>query len=943
MPLAETTHLTDDSSVVDSSSSSEGSSSSSEGCSSSSGSSDSSKASSNGGNSTADSVNSGSRYASKYDARKLLWISLACCCCCLVLLLVILLPILLVNKNKEGDSFDGSRSSGGGRIDEQPRPNEVLIELTLAPVEGPMPAASQQVYLDTLDAFWAEQLNKDANTRMLLQEPVVNGGIDKLRTTFGVQVDAGVMDLANILLTDSTTLILALKATGDPYFASLVALDYRVSDRLAEKVFGNQPPPPPAPREAESAPTQAPSTTESQERLCNGLSHLCDIAVNRVLFGTLHNAGADAETMALFPNHNLDWTQALEAGWRGLNFDVGRCDEHLSLVHGVCGIGYQNLFEAMMLLQEFLDANPHEVVLMPLQFNDDTGGIVQIAELYATMQQAKTSSGSLVDRVYIKDGSGWPTLGEMIDMDQRVLVFVYNGQEKCTQVTCPPGVYDWFDVAAETDFQHESVAEIANDAVEACRITRGGSGSQDFFGINLFLQSPMQNASAVLNEKTFVEEHVKICSQLASLEPSLILIDFWGQGDVMEYVQEHNAALSLKGPVVPDEPALNPVTNSPTSSPVAATSQPILTESPTGSPVVATMQPILTTATPTALASNEPTFVTPTAAPVVKTSCNGHANHCDVPINEVVFATMHNAHATEADFPFAASQRYGISLGLEAGIRGINLNFGICDNELSLVFSSCFLGAANVQETLTTIQQFLTDNPNEVILMPSQIDDSTGGVVSMASILAVIQNATDSDGLSMDSRLYSHIAGGKWPTLQQLIDADQRILFFTFGGSESCAQGDCPFGFNDWEQYAAMTSDQVTSADSVLVDTSAACELSQGASGTKDFFGVNLFPSLPFEDDSIIMNEESFLRRYVQSCALQNGLSVNLIVVDFWSHGDVLKVVNELNAAEQTPATTKTTTAPTLTPITSTPTEFCNDLMGCEQGGNNETNTAGRN
>ena len=49
--------------------------------------------------------------------------------------------------------------------------------------------------------------------------------------------------------------------------------------------------------------------------------------------------------------------------------------------------------------------------------------------------------------------------------------------------------------------------------------------------------------------------------------------------------------------------------------------------------------------------------------------CNG-CRICDLPVNEVLFATAHNAHSSREDFFLRPNHRYGIDRALEYGYRG---------------------------------------------------------------------------------------------------------------------------------------------------------------------------------------------------------------------------------------------------------------------------------
>jgi hypothetical protein len=301
-----------------------------------------------------------------------------------------------------------------------------------------------------------------------------------------------------------------------------------------------------------SAPTSAPSQPLAPTpRTCNGLSNLCDVPVNEILFATAHNANADTDTVSFFPNQSQSILAGLQAGIRGINVDIGICSRdgalRLSLVHGICGIGSSDPRTVFTEMQQFLTDNPQEVILMPVQIDDDTGGSVRLQDIYSVFQQAVDNNGkSMADRLYAHStdvSAPWPTLSELIDNDQRILFFIYNGAETCANTECPIGFHDWFRYAAETEFQFATVDAIKNNPVGSCTITRGGGGTRDFFGVNVFVEIADPEASAQLNEGSFLQQHLETCSTQNSKNSNLVFVDFWSEGDVLAVVQAYNEAL----------------------------------------------------------------------------------------------------------------------------------------------------------------------------------------------------------------------------------------------------------------------------------------------------------------------------------------------------------------------------------------------------------------
>jgi hypothetical protein len=121
------------------------------------------------------------------------------------------------------------------------------------------------------------------------------------------------------------------------------------------------------------------------------------------------------------------------------------------------------------------------------------------------------------------------------------------------------------------------------------------------------------------------------------------------------------------------------------------------------------------------------------------------------------------------------------------------------------------------------------------------------------------------------------------------------LLFYY--NAPSCDQVTCPTGFHYYWDYAAETEFSFESI-SALDQTGASCLITRGDGGTKAFFGVNAFVTLPDQNAAKSINTESYLNSRIDACsALNDDLDVNLILVDFWNFGDVLEVTQTRNAA----------------------------------------------
>lgn len=124
------------------------------------------------------------------------------------------------------------------------------------------------------------------------------------------------------------------------------------------------------------------------------------------------------------------------------------------------------------------------------------------------------------------------------------------------------------------------------------------------------------------------------------------------------------------------------------------------------------------------------------------------------------------------------------------------------------------------------------------------------------------------------------------------------MIVFHYRGPSCDEEGACPPGFHWYYRYAVNTQWNLNSLDAVA-DSANSCafETSPGVA-SKTFFGLNNFITIPIQSNAEIMNEYSYVSNRIDTCSsLNDNLDVNLIYVDFWSEGDLPRLVQERNAA----------------------------------------------
>lgn len=297
------------------------------------------------------------------------------------------------------------------------------------------------------------------------------------------------------------------------------------------------------------------ATAGSHERLeaskeCNGHVELCDRRIDEVVFAGSHNSMSSTDLGWDLAMQTGDMVNQLDFGVRALLIDAlywdtpgdpdilegasnAAIEAALSdeeprpgtwLCHVFCALGATELTSGLTEIALWMDTHPREVLLI----------IVQDEVTEQDLEAAFVGSG-LRDLAYIHEpGTSYPTLGELIEADTRILVYGENLGE--------PG--SWFQNAWDTTFR-ETPFTFALRSEFSCDANRGSEGN-DLFLINHWLTTgiPVQAAAIPANSRSALLERVNECLQDRGRLPTILAVDFVETGDLIEVVDE----LNLVGP-----------------------------------------------------------------------------------------------------------------------------------------------------------------------------------------------------------------------------------------------------------------------------------------------------------------------------------------------------------------------------------------------------------
>ena len=314
-----------------------------------------------------------------------------------------------------------------------------------------------------------------------------------------------------------------------------------------------------------------------------------------------------------------------------------------------------------------------------------------------------------------------------------------------------------------------------------------------------------------------------------------------------------------------------------------------------------------------------------TAAPRTG-KCNGHTELCDRSLPEVALAATHNSMSAPLPGWYSSAQDAGLPEQLDAGIHGLLIDTHYADKlaggrlrtvldeggpervdgvspdavnaamrirdrlgfsgsgtrGMYLCHSFCELGGTPLAEALDAIHDFLVTHPDEVLVVVNQ------DYVRPADFVAAVDEA------GLGELAYRGPTTGRWPTLREMIDGDQRVVFM----AENEA-GAAPWYHLVYDRITEETPYHF-SRTAQLTDPSAlaaSCAPNRGPAGAPLFL-VNHWVTtdpLPKPSDASIVNARAPLLARLRACADIRHHFPNLVAVNFYRRGDLFEVVDELN------------------------------------------------
>jgi hypothetical protein len=316
------------------------------------------------------------------------------------------------------------------------------------------------------------------------------------------------------------------------------------------------------------APAEPPEST-GVVTVCNGSPKLCGRRLDQVVFAGAHNAMSNAEVPGwLFPHQNHLIPRQLEDGVRALLIDMhygvpaeqhvitdfdregGSIDKIRGVLgpeatdaavrirnrflghetgasavyfcHGFCELGAYPVAPTLEGIHDFMIANPGEVVIIVVEDYIPPEDVARAFE-----------DAGLRDLVYTGELTaprGGPTLRDLIDLGQRLVVFIESGK---------PGV-PWLRPAWES--MQETPYTFHKPADFSCRANRGPA-SAPFFQINNWIETtpaPRPSNAEIVNAYDALLARARECRAQRRRLPNILAVDFYDVGDLFRVVRTLN-------------------------------------------------------------------------------------------------------------------------------------------------------------------------------------------------------------------------------------------------------------------------------------------------------------------------------------------------------------------------------------------------------------------
>ncbi|KAI0603487.1 PLC-like phosphodiesterase [Biscogniauxia sp. FL1348] len=291
---------------------------------------------------------------------------------------------------------------------------------------------------------------------------------------------------------------------------------------------------------------------------------------------------------------------------------------------------------------------------------------------------------------------------------------------------------------------------------------------------------------------------------------------------------------------------------------------------------------------------------TSTAATSSSTAaCNNSPDLCSQSYGSITHMGAHDSsflRDSSTGNSVAGNQYYNATVALDAGIRLLQAQVHDKDGAIELCHTTCdLLDAGTLQDWLVAIKYWMDNNANEVVTILLVNSDN-----KEASEFGSVFSAS-----GIDTYGYTP-SGSGWPTLQEMISANTRLVTFI---ASITADSTYPYLLNEFD-YIFETAYEVTSLagfnctlDRPTSQSSASSAISSGMLPLMNHFAYTLLTSsimIPDVSDIAVTNSPSTnttgnLGLHAQTCLSEWGTKPVFVLVDFFNEGPAIDTADTMN------------------------------------------------
>jgi hypothetical protein len=254
-------------------------------------------------------------------------------------------------------------------------------------------------------------------------------------------------------------------------------------------------------------------------------------------------------------------------------------------------------------------------------------------------------------------------------------------------------------------------------------------------------------------------------------------------------------------------------------------------------------------------------------------------------LDQVAYLGAHNAHANVEEGFVYAQQLWSLENQLKRGVRHFLLDIWLDKGQLLLCHNKCTISKLlklgrkhkDLRSALVLMKNWLDKHPDEIITL--ELENYTTGdqtyevIKSVPGLEPYILKHSDYEPLSYK---------GKWPTIQNLVNRNKRLIIFDTRDNENYA-----FDTNLYmirNMYGTLNVDKAARLREVKRPNRGLYQL--------NYFGTITSPSPRYNRPEKL---KELLKRVQEKGVVPSGKNPNFIALDFVDRGNAMKWVNELN------------------------------------------------